>query len=154
MKKILIGAIITILLIFSMFLILPQINAEEEGSDIQLIKDLYKNIWYAIYDLQDQINNIELLPGPQGPQGEQGLPGINGSQGPQGESGPAGPTKNLSAMVVEADGNWAAACCSQGYVRTGCSHVKSSEGAKPEGELCCRGQGIGKVYAFCLKYQD
>jgi hypothetical protein len=38
-----------------------------------------------IQNLQTQIDNIELLPGPQGSQGEQGY------QGPQGELGPVGP---------------------------------------------------------------
>ena len=39
-------------------------------------------------DLQNQLNNIQLTPGPPGPQGE---PGPAGPQGPQGEVGPAGP---------------------------------------------------------------
>jgi len=41
-------------------------------------------IWEAIQDLQTQIDEIELTPGPQGPQGEQGPPG---PQGPPGEFG-------------------------------------------------------------------
>ena len=43
--------------------------------------------------LQTQIDNIELIPGPQGdtgPQGPQGVQGLQGPQGPQGEAGPAG----------------------------------------------------------------
>lgn len=44
-------------------------------------------------DLQNQINNVELKPGPQGPpgemgpQGQQGLPGGDGAQGPAGPQG-------------------------------------------------------------------
>jgi len=38
-------------------------------------------------DLQTQINNIQLTPGPQG---EQGIPGVAGSTGPQGIQGPKG----------------------------------------------------------------
>src|SRR3990172_7796458 len=38
-------------------------------------------------DLQNQLNNIQLTPGPPGPQGE---PGPAGPQGPQGEPGPVG----------------------------------------------------------------
>ena len=53
-------------------------------------------------DLQNQLNNIQLTPGPpgpqgepgpagpQGPQGEVGLQGVPGSQGTQGEPGPVG----------------------------------------------------------------
>ena len=51
----------------------------------------------AIQDLQNQINNIQLTPGPQGPQGApgsqgpQGLQGLPGPQGIQGIPGPQGP---------------------------------------------------------------
>lgn len=43
--------------------------------------------------VDEQIENIELTPGPQGPagpQGPQGTQGIQGTQGPQGEQGPQG----------------------------------------------------------------
>jgi len=42
-------------------------------------------------DLQEQIDNIELTPGPQGPPGPAGPQGLPGSTGPQGPQGPAGP---------------------------------------------------------------
>ena len=51
-------------------------------------------IWAAIQDLQYQITNIQLIPGPQGPAGPtgpQGETGPMGPQGPQGETGPQGP---------------------------------------------------------------
>jgi len=38
-------------------------------------------IWEAIQDLQTQIDEIELTPGPQGPQGEQGPAGPQGPPG-------------------------------------------------------------------------
>jgi len=41
----------------------------------------FQAIWDAIAYLQEQIDNIELIPGPQGPEGP---------QGPQGKQGPAG----------------------------------------------------------------
>jgi Collagen triple helix repeat (20 copies)/Thrombospondin type 3 repeat len=47
--------------------------------------------------LQDQVNNIQLIPGPAGPQGPPGVPGLKGDtgdigpQGPPGVPGPAGP---------------------------------------------------------------
>ena len=42
--------------------------------------------------LQQQIDAIELLPGPPGPQGPAGPTGAEGLQGPQGEQGPKGDT--------------------------------------------------------------
>ena len=56
-----------------------------------------KIIKKKIRDLQEQINAIELTPGPEGPQGPQGDPGPAGPAGPQGvagangATGPAGP---------------------------------------------------------------
>jgi len=43
-----------------------------------------------IDDLQQQIDTIELMPGPQGPAGPQGDSGAEGPQGIQGEQGPRG----------------------------------------------------------------
>jgi hypothetical protein len=54
------------------------------------ITGLYDNV----ANLQEQIDNIQLTPGPQGetgPQGPQGPPGPAGPAGPQGETGPQGP---------------------------------------------------------------
>ena len=42
--------------------------------------------------LQEQITNIQLIPGPQGDTGPQGPQGIQGIQGPQGEKGEKGDT--------------------------------------------------------------
>lgn len=39
----------------------------------------WKNTWDLLVDLQNQINNIQLIPGPQGSQGPQGPPGETGS---------------------------------------------------------------------------
>lgn len=53
----------------------------------------WDRVWAAIQDLQSQIANIQLIPGPigpQGPAGVQGPQGATGSQGPQGIQGPAG----------------------------------------------------------------
>ena len=54
--------------------------------------------------LQNEINNIELTPGPQGPQGPQGDKGDKGDKGDTGEIGPQGPqgsfdTSNLSPVA-------------------------------------------------------
>lgn len=48
-------------------------------------------LWEAIQGLQDQIDNLDLIPGPQGETGPQGDQGPIGLQGLQGEVGPQGP---------------------------------------------------------------
>lgn len=53
--------------------------------------DPFTPLWNAIQGLQDQIDNLDLIPGPQGETGPQGDPGPIGPQGPQGEVGPQGP---------------------------------------------------------------
>ena len=45
---------------------------------------------YRFGELQDNIDNISLTPGPQGPQGKVGSGGAAGGQGPQGKQGDAG----------------------------------------------------------------
>ena len=55
-------------------------------------------VWAAIADLQQQIDNIHLIPGPQG---EPGLNGQPGEQGPMGLQGSAGP----SLKIVDANGD-------------------------------------------------
>lgn len=59
--------------------------------------DPFTPLWNAILGLQDQIDTIELTPGPPGETGPQGEPGLPGDPGPmglqglQGEVGPQGP---------------------------------------------------------------
>jgi len=61
------------------------------------LRQPFEKIWTALTDLQNQINNIQLIPGPEGlvgptgPQGPQGLQGLEGQQGLQGPEGPQGP---------------------------------------------------------------
>ncbi|MFX0125468.1 MAG: hypothetical protein ACFFAE_17740 [Candidatus Hodarchaeota archaeon] len=50
----------------------------------------FQEIWEAIEFLQEQIDNIELIPGPEGPQGSTGPAGPEGPQGPPGEDGTDG----------------------------------------------------------------
>lgn len=52
-----------------------------------ITEDALNNIENGIQELENQIEAIELTPGPQGPQGE---PGEKGEQGPQGPMGPQG----------------------------------------------------------------
>jgi hypothetical protein len=91
------------------------------GVNMVLAKDEPKGtpfsaIWNVINDLQQQISNIQLLPGPQGPQGEQGIQGPQGiqgepgSKGDTGEQGPVGETglqgePGKSLKVVDANGD-------------------------------------------------
>lgn len=53
----------------------------------------FQTLWDAIADLQTQIENIELTPGPQGeqgPPGQDGIDGVDGQDGAPGEQGPQG----------------------------------------------------------------
>ncbi|HSB49780.1 MAG TPA: MopE-related protein [Nitrosopumilaceae archaeon] len=47
----------------------------------------FLEIWAAICDLKNQLDEIELTPGPQGPQGEQGEQGPPGTPGDDGQDG-------------------------------------------------------------------
>jgi hypothetical protein len=52
-------------------------------------------------NLQNQINNIQLKPGPTGPQGLQGPAGATGAVGPIGPMGPAGPKGDTGATGAQ-----------------------------------------------------
>lgn len=56
-------------------------SAENDNDGFGAFAKPFKKIWTAINHLQDEINNIHLIPGPQGP------PGANGTTGPQGPPG-------------------------------------------------------------------
>lgn len=102
------GKILAILLVatIAFSLVARAGNQGNNGKPFEEIWNEIGEIWDALFGLQDQVDNIELLPGPpgpQGPQGEpgpegppgppgpQGEPGLEGPPGPTGESGPAGP---------------------------------------------------------------
>jgi len=71
MKKITISGVIAIALLLS-FVSLNTVSAQgEDGKPFQVI-------WNAIENLQEQISNISLTPGPQGLQGPQGEQGSTG----------------------------------------------------------------------------
>jgi len=62
---------------------------------IDLLTEKIEELFTKTDNLQEQIENIELIPGPEGPQGEQGIQGPKGDTGeigPQGEQGPIGET--------------------------------------------------------------
>lgn len=71
MKKYIISLLIAVALLATTNVVL----ANNQQSPFTLL-------WNAIAYLQEQIDNIELTPGPQG---EQGIQGIQGEQGPAGE---------------------------------------------------------------------
>ncbi len=56
-----------------------------------------------IASINNQIANIELLPGPQGDIGPQGPQGDTGPQGPQGDTGPQGPQGDTGPQGPQGD---------------------------------------------------
>ena len=62
----------------------------------------YETIWSFLQDLQNQIKNIQLTPGPQGPTGPTGPAGNDGAQGPAGTAGSTVATKSGIAEYNEA----------------------------------------------------
>lgn len=84
------------------------INKDEIWKAISDLQDKISNLFALTLNLQEQIMNISLTPGPQGPpgpQGEQGLQGIPGEKGDKGDTGAQGipgPTKSLQTRIVHA----------------------------------------------------
>ena len=66
-------------------------SAEKDDDGFGAFAKPFKKIWTAINHLQDEINNIHVLPGPTGPQGPQGPSGPQGATGPTGADGAIGP---------------------------------------------------------------
>jgi|GEM_PF-4613028 len=62
-------------------------NEKDTEKDHQNNGQAFEELWEAIKDLGERIDNIQLLPGPQGPVGPAGA---DGAAGPQGPIGPAG----------------------------------------------------------------
>ncbi|MBI5405229.1 MAG: collagen-like protein [Candidatus Kerfeldbacteria bacterium] len=77
--RLLVGILMVVIMCFG---IVSVTNAAGQG------RNPLARLWSAIFDLREQIAEIELMPGPVGPAGPQGEPG---PIGPQGEIGPAGP---------------------------------------------------------------
>lgn len=68
MKRITISSVVAVTLLLSFFSLNTAFAQGEQEQPFQAI-------WNAIANLQEQITNISLTPGPQGPQGEQGPTG-------------------------------------------------------------------------------
>jgi hypothetical protein len=86
-KKILVLTALVAVLVMNLAVVATMAVKPDETNPIDAI-------WAAIEGLQEQITNIQLIPGPQGPVGPigpQGEIGPMGPQGPQGETGPQGP---------------------------------------------------------------
>ena len=74
-------------------------DTEEACPNTSALLELIIALQAAIENLQDQITNISLTPGPEGPagpagegeQGPQGLPGDDGADGAKGDTGNIGP---------------------------------------------------------------
>lgn len=93
MKKVLIS-------VFAIVLILGANMALADSFPLELDrmpKELAK-IWKAITRLEEQIRDIQLIPGPQGEQGVQGEVGPMGPQGPQGMAGGVSNTSQVFTL--------------------------------------------------------
>jgi len=62
-------------------------DSDKELKGNKLLIQAVQDLQGQTADLQNQINNIELTPGPQGPAGPQGPVGLTGATGPQGLPG-------------------------------------------------------------------
>lgn len=78
MKKFFLVTLFVIFTSLTIPFVRPLVRADHESGKP------FEEIWQAIRALQQQIVNIELVPGPQGPTG---LQGPEGPQGPPGSSG-------------------------------------------------------------------
>lgn len=71
MKKIYIPGIALIAILIFVLFSSVKVSADTDQ------RSPFQAIWRAIENLQEQISNIQLTPGPQGPKGDQGEPGPN-----------------------------------------------------------------------------
>lgn len=74
------------LVIFLILIMTSSVFAEVEKPR-KWYRKPFNKIWNALLDLQEQIDNIQLIPGPEGPPG---IEGEKGDTGPEGEKGDAG----------------------------------------------------------------
>lgn len=86
MNKI-VTAVVLMVLLSSIAMAKPVDPLASVWAEIDIINQKIKDIQNKTIDLQTQIYNIQLLPGPRG---EQGVPGAQGAQGEQGLSGITG----------------------------------------------------------------
>lgn len=97
MKKFLRSLISYVLIVVAVFFISSVVFAADIPltSDEKIPGKPFEDLWKAIADLKNQLNNIQLTPGPKGDKGDigpQGIQGIQGEQGPQGLKGDKGDT--------------------------------------------------------------
>jgi len=87
------------------------------GDSLQPIRDAINVLQQQVASLQQQIDNIQLIPGPQGEQGIQGEPGQNGTDGQPGEQGSVGPQgpAGPSLKVIDANNNEVGLLISRGF---------------------------------------
>jgi hypothetical protein len=86
----------SILILFIVFAIMTIIMVPTLAKDDKVATSNgqpFQEIWTAIGELQNKLNDIQLVPGPAGapgPAGKDGAPGLKGDTGPAGADGPAG----------------------------------------------------------------
>jgi hypothetical protein len=113
-----------ILILISILICLPVLGYAESGTQGKTFEALQQQI----DELKQQIEEIQLIPGPkgdtgekgdtgpqgiQGPQGETGTQGEQGLQGIQGEQGPQGPAGAID--VYDANGQYLGQLLEAGY---------------------------------------
>ena len=97
--KLLSAGLVAVILVFSSV-------AYTYAFDDDVISDWFNQVWATIDNLQEQITNIQLIPGPKGdpgppgPQGEQGIQGEKGENGDPGAQGEPG----MNLHLVDAGG--------------------------------------------------
>jgi len=98
MKKFL--ALVLVLLV--VVLVSTSVMATTASTNVWL-KNPFLRLWNAIHNLQDQVQNVSIIQGPQGEPGPQGLPGPAGPQGLQGPAGPQGIPGECSCEISVAE---------------------------------------------------
>ena len=78
-------------------------SAEKDDDGFGQFAKPFKKIWTAINNLQDEINHIHLIPGPQGPAGPIGATGATGPKGDKGDTGTPG-TNGISCWDTNGNG--------------------------------------------------
>ncbi|MGB8215763.1 MAG: hypothetical protein WCE94_00515 [Candidatus Methanoperedens sp.] len=100
---------VVVLMLTTMIPAAQAAGAQPSGTPFQALWDAINGTTSKFADLQQQINNIQLTPGPQGPQGPQGLKGDTGAtgaigpQGPKGDTGATGATGAIGPQGLKGD---------------------------------------------------
>jgi hypothetical protein len=81
---------VVVLMLTTMIPVAQAAGTQPSGTPFQALWDAINGTTSKFADLQQQINNIQLTPGPQGPKGDTGAQGPQGVKGDTGATGPQG----------------------------------------------------------------